>query len=98
MRVRRQFYFEATMPQLTLKEWAAEYRTANDWEQQERLARLPEESPAKSVRDYFALTTMLVELSGEPAETGELWALRLKHYQTLIDKWLRLARQSKHAN
>ena len=80
------------MPHLTLKEWAAEYRSANDWEQRERRARLPEKSPAKSVRDYFALTAMLVELS------GELWALRLKRYQTLNDKWLRLARQSKQAD
>ena len=86
------------MPQLTLKEWAAEYRSANDWEQRDRLACLPEELPANSVRDYFALTAMLVGLSGEPVETGELWAMRLKHYQTLIDQWLRLARQSKHAD
>ncbi len=85
------------MSPLTIKEWAAEYRADNEWQERERIERLPLESPADSVRSYFALCDMLVKLSGEAEENGELWALRMKHYKELIDKWQRLAhRQYAH--
>ncbi len=86
------------MPTMTLKEWAAEYRANAEWEQRERLERLPHESPADSVRDYFALSQMLVKLSGEEVETGDLWELRLRHYRTLIEKWQRLARHFQYVD
>ncbi len=86
------------MPTMTLKEWVAEYRANAEWEQQERLERLPHESPVDSVRDYFALSKMLIKLSGEEAETDALWEVRLRYYQTLIDKWQKLARHFQHAD
>jgi len=86
------------MPTMTVKEWAAEYRRFNEWEQQERIARLPHETIEDSVRSYFALCTLLLPLSGQAEESGGLWELRLKHYHTLAEKWMRLARRRQNAS
>jgi hypothetical protein len=84
------------MPEMTLREWITDYRVNNEWERQERLAQLPAESKAESVRTYLALSSMLVKLSGEPTERNGLWELRLKHYQSLADKWIHLSRHPLH--
>ncbi len=83
---------------MTVKEWAAQYRAVNEWEQQERIARLPRESVEDSVRSYFNLCRMLLALSGEADESGGLWELRLRHYEALAEKWKRLARKRHYAN
>jgi hypothetical protein len=79
------------MSPMTIKEWAAAHRADNAWHEQELTEQLPLESPAGSVRSYFALRNILVKISGEAEETGELWELRMQHYRDLIDKWQRLA-------
>lgn len=78
---------------LTIKEWAAEYRRMNEWEQQERLERLPEEPVEQSVRAYFELSRFAQALSGTVDEVFEFQALRARHYLDLADKWQRLARR-----
>ncbi len=85
------------MAQMTVKEWAAEYRRINAWEQQERIARLPQESVEDSVRSYFALCAFLLKLSNEAEESAGLWERRLRDYEALAERWRRLARKSYHA-
>jgi hypothetical protein len=51
------------MSSITVKEWAEAYRRNNEWEQQERLTRLPQETIEESVRAYFALCTMLLKFA-----------------------------------
>jgi len=80
----------------TVKEWAAEYRRVNEWEQQERLARLPRETVDESMRSYFALCTLLLKLSNEAEANRGLWERRMQDYVALIEKWKRLARKSEH--
>jgi hypothetical protein len=46
----------------TGKEWAAQYRLMNEWEQQERLERLPNEPVEQSVRAYFELSQLVQAL------------------------------------
>lgn len=86
------------MAQMTVKEWAAEYRRINEWEQQERIARLPHESIGESVRSYFALCTFLLKLSNEAEESAALWEQRMSDYRALIEKWRRLASKGQHAS
>jgi len=81
------------MPTMTVKEWAAAYQAANEWEPQERLIRLPLEPIEESVRSYFALSTMVLALADAANEPEELWELRLKHYQAMAGKWKRLAQR-----
>lgn len=78
---------------LTIKEWAAEYRQMNEWEQQERLERLPNEPVAQSVRAYFQLSRLVQRLSGTADEAVELQPIRAKHYLELTRRWRRLARR-----
>ncbi len=85
------------MAQMTIKEWAAEYRRINEAEQQERIARLPHESVEESVRAYFALCTFLLKLSNEAEESAGLWERRLGDYRALIERWRRLASKNQHA-
>jgi len=86
------------MAQMTVKEWAAEYRRINEAEQQERIARLPQESVEESVRAYFALCTFLLKLSNEAEESAGLWERRMSDYRALIERWERLADKSQHAS
>lgn len=83
---------------MTVKEWAAAYRAANEMEQQERIARLPREPVEESVRSYFSLCRMVLALSGSSDEPAELWETRLKHYKNLMEKWTRLAERQKYAD
>ncbi len=84
------------MPQMTLKEYIADHRANNEWERQERLEQLPAESKEESVRAYFALSRLLVQLSGESVENGGLWELRLRHYKSLADRWIHLSQCHSH--
>lgn len=86
------------MAQMTVKEWAAEYRRINEAEQQERIARLPQESVESSVRAYFALCTFLLKLSKEAEESTGLWERRMSDYKALIERWERLANKSRYAS
>jgi hypothetical protein len=85
------------MSSITVKEWAEAYRRNNEWEQQERLTRLPQETIEESVRAYFALCTMLLKFANEADQDFGLWERRLEDYKTLIERWQRLARQRQHA-
>jgi hypothetical protein len=78
---------------MTIKEWAAEYRLMNEWEQQERLERLPNEPIGQSVRAYFELSQLVQALSRTTDEPAELWPLRAEHYLDLTKRWQRLARR-----
>jgi hypothetical protein len=78
---------------MTIKEWAAEYRLMNEWEQQERLERLPNEPVEQSIRTYFELSQLVQVLSRTADEAAELWPLRAKHYLDLTKRWQRLARR-----
>ena len=80
-----------------MKEWAAEYRRNDEWEQQERMARLPAQPVEESVRAYFALCTMLLPFARKAEQNADLWELRLKHYEAMAEKWRRLARRTQHA-
>jgi len=80
----------------TVKEWAAEYRRINEWEEQERMARLSQETVEESVRTYFALCTLLLKLSNEAEANSGLWERRMQDYVALVEKWKRLARTSKY--
>jgi hypothetical protein len=86
------------MAQMTVKEWAAEYRRINEAEQQERIARLPQESIEDSVRAYFALCTFLLKLSNEAEKSAALWEQRMNDYRALIERWERLASRAQHAS
>ena len=85
------------MAQMTVKEWAAEYRRINEAELEDRRQRLPQEPIADSVRSYFALCAFLLELSNEAEESSGLWERRLQDYEMLADRWRRLARVRQHA-
>ena len=85
------------MSTITVKEWAAEYRRVSEWEQQERIARLSQESVEDSVRSYFALCAFLLKLSNEADENPDLSEYRLRHYEALAERWRRLARRSQYA-
>ena len=85
------------MAQMTVKEWAAEYKRINEAELEDRRQRLPQEPIADSVRSYFALCAFLLELSNEAEESSGLWERRLKDYNSLAGKWRRLARVKQHA-
>lgn len=85
------------MPAMTVKEWAAAYRRDNEWEQQERITRLPHETVEDSVRSYFALCTLLLSLFGQAEQSDGLWDLRLRYYEALAEKWRRLARRMEYA-
>jgi len=76
---------------MTVKEWAAEYRRINEWEEQDLLARLPQESAEDSVRAYFGLCATILALTREAEEAPELWEVRVKDYEALAEKWRRLA-------
>jgi len=78
---------------MTIKEWAEEYRLMNEWEQQERLERLPNEPLEQSVRTYFELSRLVQALSGSADEADELRPLRARHYLDLIKRWQRLAKR-----
>ncbi len=56
------------MQEMTLKEWAAEYRRINEAEFEDLKQRLPLESPQDSIRRYFALCRFLVRLSPDARE------------------------------
>lgn len=81
---------------MTLKEWAAAYRRANEWEQQERIAKLPYESVEDSVRSYFALCGLTLAWSQQAEESAGLWERRMRDYVLLAERWKRLARARRH--
>ncbi|MBI3764023.1 MAG: hypothetical protein HY260_19440 [Chloroflexi bacterium] len=81
---------------VTMKEWAAEYRRNNQWEQQERIARLPQLSVENSVQSYFALCEMLLPFVFDAEKNADLREAQLRHYESLADKWRRLARWKQH--
>ena len=84
------------MSTVKMREWAAEYRRINEWEKEERLARLSRETIEESVRSYFALCQMLLALSADVEDSIGLWERRLTHYETLAQKWKLLARKQQH--
>jgi hypothetical protein len=85
------------MPEMSVKEWAAEYRRINEAEQQERIAYLPLEPIEKSVRTYFALCRMFQKMANEADQNPGLQEMRLRDYKDLLGKWELLARRFDHA-
>ncbi len=83
---------------MTMKEWAAEYRRINEWEEQVLLARLPQETIEESVRAYFDLCTTILALTHEAEEPPELQLARMKDHEALAEKWRRLASRKPHVS
>ena len=81
------------MPEMTIKEWVAEYRAINEAEREELRLRLPQESVEESIRSYFALCKLALAFSGTPDEPVELQEARERHYGDLAHKWAALARR-----
>ncbi len=85
------------MPAMTVKEWAAAYRQNNEWEQAERIARLPLQTVGESVRAYFALCQMMMPFALRAGENARLSQARERDYEAVLERWSRLARVMSHA-
>jgi hypothetical protein len=84
---------ETNMPSMTVKEWAAAYRTDNEAEREEKKIRLPQETVEESVRTYFALCELALAFSGSFNIPVELEETREKYYAGLVKKWNLLAKR-----
>ena len=78
------------MPQMTVKEWAAEYRLINEAEREEQKQRLPLLSPQESIQSYLSLCEFLTKLSPEAREAFA--DERRKHYLDLEARLRKAAR------
>ena len=79
------------MLKMTVKEWVEEYRRNSEWEQAERIQRLPTEPVEDSVRSYFNLCRTMLEISRAAEEDDSLREYRARYYLQLEEKWSRLA-------
>lgn len=84
------------MPEMTIKEWAAEYRMINEAEREELKLRLPQETIEQSIRSYFAWCELALAFSGTPDVPVELQGAREKYYADLAHKWTVLAQRLGH--
>jgi hypothetical protein len=81
------------MPEMTIKEWAAEYRAINDAEREMLKQELPLIPPKGSILRYFRLCEFVAKLSLEARDifTEE----RRKHY---LELETRLRKAAKYWN
>ena len=56
------------MPEMTIKEWAAEYRRIDEAELEDLRQRLPSEPAERSIRTYLSLCEFVVKLSPDARE------------------------------
>jgi hypothetical protein len=56
------------MPEMTIKEWAAEYRLIDESELEDLRQRLPSEPAERSIRSYLGLCEFVVKLSPDARE------------------------------
>ena len=86
------------MPEMTVKEWAAQYKLINEAEREDLKRRLPLEPVEESVRSYFALSRLALAFSGGADEPQELQAARARDFQNMIERWTHLAQGERRAD
>jgi hypothetical protein len=69
------------MPEMTIKEWAAEYRRIEEAEVADLKQRLPSEPAERSIRSYLSLCEFVVKLS--PDARDAFAEERRRHYLEL---------------
>ena len=84
------------MPEMTVKEWAAEYRAINEAEREELNIRLATETVEQSIRSYFTMCQLATSLAKSTDVPVELQEKRERHYIELAGKWEQLAERLQH--
>jgi hypothetical protein len=76
------------MPDMTIKEWAAEYRRIDEAELEDLRQRLPLEPAERSIRSYLSLCEFVVKLS---PDAREVFAEERRQYYLGLEARIRKA-------
>ena len=76
------------MPEMMIKEWAAEYRRINQADLEDLRQRLPLEPAERSIRSYLSLCEFVVKLS---PDAREVFAEERRRYYLELEARMRKA-------